>query len=678
MSAADLRPRGGVGPVPPAVTRPLAAGWRGWNNARPFIAPPRCEWPVAVRWARIAGYALLVAELVGFAWWSVVLVNHYALTSDFSAYNQATYLIAHGHLDPYSSSFRFPFWQNDGEFIFWPLAAIERIWPHLVTLKWLQDIAVVSAEAIAFGWICEIAAVRAAETGTVRLPVALVGLGALMLISDPWLVWTVSFDAHPEAFGAPFLIAAARDVYRGRRTTWLWAIATIGCGAVSASYLAALGGALMLSGRRWGRVGLAFVVLGAGWTLALHALGSGLGSGVSGLYGPLIAGPGGAIPADASTGTLIRAFFSHPGRFVDTMWRSRVDLWATVSPIGALGLVWIPALVPGILILAEGGLNLGFNFSFPSFQNCSLVAFVAVGTIELCSLWARRGGHVARWAMPLLIVLLAVNAVAWSVVWLPQTEHRWLRVSPGAARILAGINARIGPGDEVVASQGIAGGFSERQWLHPVVSSDLAFGVRAPRVWVIFAPDVGIETASVSGIRADVSQLAARPGARLVTARDGIWAFEWSPRRGARTLTLGGAGASQAVNPVCRGPVTHWHLTSDGHQGYVLDKAFWREPPGTYSATVSLDVTSAADVEVWDDTTSRLLARRTVPDTEGPTTEQLTVPVSRLGKQHPFEGWGLWRAVPQAPATGDVLEVRVWTPGGADHVSVYAVSLRRD
>jgi len=40
------------------------------------------------------------------------------------------------------------------EFAIWPLAAFYWVWPHDLVLLWLQDLGVVAAEALAFGWLC--------------------------------------------------------------------------------------------------------------------------------------------------------------------------------------------------------------------------------------------------------------------------------------------------------------------------------------------------------------------------------------------------------------------------------------------------------------------------------------------------------------------------------------------
>jgi hypothetical protein len=119
----------------------------------------RVQWSLALRRARTIGFVLLGIQFFGFCWWSSVLTHHFALTWDFAAYEQAASLIGHGHLDPWSTVLSTSFVRNDYEFVIWLIAPLQRLWPHPMTLKVLQDLATVDAEAIALDWMCDIAAV---------------------------------------------------------------------------------------------------------------------------------------------------------------------------------------------------------------------------------------------------------------------------------------------------------------------------------------------------------------------------------------------------------------------------------------------------------------------------------------------------------------------------------------
>ncbi len=102
---------------------------------------------VALRRLRQIGLALICLQFLAFCIWSAILVHRVALTHDFITYEQAFFLISHGHLDPFSSSLGYPFWQDHGSFLLWPLAFLNWLWPHPVTLLWLQDAAAVGCRS---------------------------------------------------------------------------------------------------------------------------------------------------------------------------------------------------------------------------------------------------------------------------------------------------------------------------------------------------------------------------------------------------------------------------------------------------------------------------------------------------------------------------------------------------
>ena len=108
----------------------------------------------SLRRVRRIGCAVLGLQLAGFLAWSAIQYSRFALTSDFATYNQAWFLIAHGHLVPYDTVQRFQFWRNHGELLCYPLALLYWVWPHGLTLLWLQDLCVTGAEVVAFTWAC--------------------------------------------------------------------------------------------------------------------------------------------------------------------------------------------------------------------------------------------------------------------------------------------------------------------------------------------------------------------------------------------------------------------------------------------------------------------------------------------------------------------------------------------
>ncbi len=555
------------------------------------------------------------------------------------------------------------------------------VWPHAVTQLWVQDAAVVGAETVAFLWLCDLAG--GARGGRIRppLPAVLASCGLVLLVADPWVYWTVSFDFHMEPFGALFLLLAARSLYRdpGSRRVWIWIALALACGDVVATLVVALGLSAALAGRTWWRPGLLVAAAGVLWTLVIAALGANKSSGLVVGYSYLTAASPGTIGSSPGLAQISSSIISHPARVAGILWSRGLDLYASVAAGGLIGILSPWVVVVTVVTLLENGLNHYLGFLTPGFQEFLLLVLVPVGSVDILARVARLR---PRWAV-VGSVLLAVNAVAWSVVWMPNTASHWLRVSPAAASALRSVQHQIGPTDEVIASQGVSGRFSNRTWIYPILAPG-ALPVRATTVWVIVAPDQGIETLSVVSSDALIAELAGPLHASLVSDRAGVWAFRWSPPPGTHSLTVPSevptvpawATTGAAGKSVTTGPPADWRAVGTGRAGYVVSGDYWRVPPGQYRATVELSATIPVHVEVWDATGGILLGRRDLPATDGFTAVSLEVDARRTHPAQPYSGAGPFSILAVPPPPGDELEVRVWSAGGG-LVSVSAVEVVR-
>jgi hypothetical protein len=663
--------------------------WRRWADAGPFVAPPRSEWPRALRRAWRVGLLLLFIQLVGLFVWSSVIAHRDALTFDFAGFYQAAVLIAHGHLNPYATTVGHAWWQDHAAFIMAPVGLIEHLWPHAVTLLWLQDLVTVGSEAIAFAWVCDIAARRTQRGGTTSAAVGLAVLGIILLTCNPWMDWSASYDFHAEVFAGFFVIGAARDLYRSRKTGWIWVAIALTCGDVGASYLGALGVSLILSGRRWWRAGAVTALAGLGWLFLLGAFHATQGSPPS-TYDALLAGDNQSLSQNSSSMVVVEAVLKHPATALSELWNARTNFFATLSPSGVIGILWLPLLVPIAMVLVEGGLTGSANFTQPGVQNVAAMPLVAVGTIAICAALITTGLGRKRWVRIGVFGVMVVNTLVWAAIWVPQIPNRWLTVSSDTGSVLRRVQTKIGPNDEVIADNGVVGEFANRTYVYPIVGSTLQDPIHTSRVWFIFAPTQGIESATVADTYTQMAAIAAYPHMRLVTASDGVWAFEWRAPKGTQSVYVD--GAKNAVAPTWAlagvggsandtGSHTDWHVTSNGQPGYVIDHAYWRELPGTYAANVSLSASTPTNaqtnVELWNTTTGALLSRKVVGNTDGRVTVHLRGDLSSVSPEPLYRGFGAWRIVPLPAPRGDELEIRVWSPGGKDRVSIYSAGIHR-
>jgi hypothetical protein len=207
-------------------------------------------------------WALVVVQLIGTMLWSRHVLDLASLTRDFGTYYQPWYLIAHGQLLPHNTlQGGYLFMRNDGELIVYVLAPLYWLFPnHELGFLWLQDLAAAGVSATCLAIVVEALPwrVEAARREQAVAAIARV-LVVVLVVANPFVYWTASFDVHMEVYGACFgLLAlraalrgraalrapaelAGRAALRGRRGIVLWALLTALCGTASLIFLVGVG-----------------------------------------------------------------------------------------------------------------------------------------------------------------------------------------------------------------------------------------------------------------------------------------------------------------------------------------------------------------------------------------------------------------------------------------------------
>jgi Predicted membrane protein (DUF2079) len=498
-------------------------------------APETPEPSRALRAVRWAGYALLGVQLVAFGFWSVLLFQRFSLSMDFAMANQAFFEIAHGNLNPVNSILHDHVWQDHSAFIEWPQALFYWIFPNSVTLLWLQDTAVVVAEAVAFTWICELAQKYRPGRPDAAL---LAAVGLVLLLINPWIWWTVSFDWHDEALAVMFLVLLARDMAHHRRRAWVWVVPLLACGDVGALYAAAAGLSAILAGRRSRLPGLGITGLGLAWLAVIRLIHGDVGTPVDNYE--YLQSPAGA---PFSLLALAKGMILHPGRVWLVFWTKRSLLWQNVSSAGVLGLAFIWALPVVVSVLGPNTLMFGPDFARPSFQNLPLYVLLPVGTVAVLGWLATRpapqfaGRRITALVAALAAVLVLVPAVTTAATWGPRVKSSWLLVDSITATTLRHAQARIPGSAEVVVSQGVAGRFSSRKDVQALKGPGVVRLDSSP-VYFVIVPYEGIEPLTPEQELHIVSRLSGPLHARLLLKRNNVWVFRWTPSPGQTTLTV--------------------------------------------------------------------------------------------------------------------------------------------
>ena len=681
-----------------------------WNARGPLVVPHRTEWAVGLRRLRVAGLILIALEFIGFCVWSEIQVHRFALTADFSLYQQAVYLMAHGHLWPLVTdggapiSFRgghfsaFPLFTNEAEFFLVPIAVLYRIWPHVVVAKFAQDIAICGGQTIAFLWMCELVAAQSDRDVADRSRLSqqtgmwVLAFGLVLLIANPWFIMGASFDLHAEAFALPCVVGAGRALHKGqRRSALVWGTLGMLSSAVGATYVVGIGLSAALTRRSAVRNGLMVAGLAFAWFAFLNVAGW-IATAGPGLFESVLNGGNGhvvwengywktvgATTQNASYGELLSTIASHPWNVFRALGQTHSSLWANVSASGVLGIVWLPTMIGTLAVLGPSAFNA--LYLEPGFQNVVAYGLISVGTVA-AAMWILRRSRRAGF---IVMTLLAINTALWGIIWFPHVSTEWAAVTPGAASTLSRIQKLIGPNDEVVASQGVSGAFADRQSSYAIMANGKTVQVAPGRkVWFVIAPFDGIETTDASVSIALIERLAQTPGTHLRAARNSVWAFEWTPPAGVHKFALkpvsvltmpAWALPGPSGRAVMKGATSSaWYVTNTGAEGYVFNRALWRVPAGHYKVSVTLSASALTNVEVWDTTRSRLLKRIVVSATHGKTSLNLPVVMTHTGHQPYVGGSLLWSDKPIVNI-GDTLELRVWTAGPPESVSVYRASI---
>ena len=623
------------------------------NAAHDGTAPPPESYRLLgrVRWF---GYGLLCLELAGYLAWSTFEYQRFSLTWDYSQYAQAWYLVAHGDFNLLGTVNGFPhFWQQNAEFIPYVLAPLYWVFHSGLLLQWVQDLSVVGAEIVAFTWLCDLARRKCAE----RDAAWLAGLGLLLLAADPWIWRTLSFDVHEEPLVMFFAVFTAWDLSRGKRRALVWAVPVLLGGAPTTTYVLGIGLGGVLAGRQTRKLGATLAIASLAYSAFLTAVHGNEGTNSFALGYLKLVSDNPFIPAE-------------------TLWGLRADIIANIAPAGLLGIV-----APLIALLTLGVIVpdtlTGLQFGEPLFQNVAVYLLVPAGTVGVLAWLLQR--H--RRAVFVLTGLIAAQTVGWAAVWGPRTPGDWVRVSRATATTLASVEARIPASAEVIASSGVLGRFSTRAQAYRIFSVG-AKEPLLPGTWFVITPTSGIETVTTATSMALIGEVAGPLRGKLITHANGVWAFRVTPPPGINSIEIPGstsplpawAAAGIAGRPVLGGPESTWHTAATGARGYVANGIQWQIYPGRYQVNVTLSASAPVNVELWDDTTNQIVTRRTIIQTDG--VQQVTLPltVPAAPDARAFSGWGPFHADFVPPRAGQLIEVRVWSPGGVT-VNVYSGDL---
>ena len=501
------------------------------------------------RHVRLVGSILLGAQLVALVLLSALEYHRYALSVGFGTYAQAWTAIGSGHLDPFSTFIGAPFWQNDAEFILWPLGLLHPVYPHAIDLLVVQDLALVGTEAVAFVWVLEILWAHR-EARPPKAATALAWASLVVILADPFAYETAAYDFHTEVLAALFVVLAARALWHGTfGQLWLWVPLALASLALASMYVVALGVSALLAGRRSRRAGGALVVAGGAYLVVLgtvDAHGFGQAHSLAGLYGYLVGPHHGVVrPVDVVGGVL-----RHPWTAMWTILRRWYFLFDFFVVFGLVGLwsVWTWPLVVAVMLPSALSAQVGFLNPLFSFQSWPTLMLVLVGTVLVLQRMLADGTK-GRLEARVSSVVWAIGVTVVSAALLPTVPGHWLPVRADSAAALARLDAVIPRGAQVIVSSGFVGRFGVRPQAYAYAPLSLRFPVTRPAVYFVIVPGQGNFEVAPSVAYAAVRFVDRTLGGRTVVAADGVYGLAWTPPAGTSAVRLPGPGPGPGAVP---------------------------------------------------------------------------------------------------------------------------------
>lgn len=643
-----------------------------WFQRKNIRIAPRGRYEVLL----LVGIGMFIVQAVVMMSFSSYEYTHYSDAFDFGLFYQAWYLIAHGIINPYSTIHNFYYWQNHFEIIMWILAPLYYIYPHGVTLLWLQDLGTSVANLSAYVWI-----VKSRQGSGSRRPFndyQIAGVALVLLNADPWIYWSDSYDFHFQSIATAFMVLAAMAFYfKNYKWTWFWVVLTLTTGDLGGLYVFAIGAAYIYRSRKIHVRPLMLCAVGLVWLLFVHAIGGAKGSQVANLYGYLM---GKGVASSAGLIPVIKGMAMHPVIVFEQLWRQRLDIYANIAPVGFLGVLTPLGATMSMVTLAINALA-GTLWIAPSFQSIPVYPFIVFGTVAwLQRLEGRRIGV-------LLSVFLVVNTLGWGVVWIPQIPNHWIDVSSTAANAISQAQSKIPRSASVIVSQGIMGRFSDRKRVYAFFSNFSNFRSFNKSYYVVLSPYSGIEVAQSITTIEQISLLTQSHEFALIFHKNGIWVFHFAPQH-VGTIQAKVPSVPQSIpawtlsstvgKSVLGGPTVDWGISSKpGRSGYLVDEDFWRLAPGSYHASLNYTSSEPVNFEVWNATGSRLLARQMLLPTRKRTIAVITFRVSSQFPNHIFWGWGPFEMKNILTTSFNQIEIRAWVPGTGE-ASVFSLGISKD
>ena len=443
---------------------------------------------------------------------------------------------------------RYPYLDDHFGLLLYPMALVYAVFPHGILLLWFQDLASIGAEVVVVLWVAEIVGRRMPESDTGRAGPAIVLGGAVLLLADPWFYTSILFDFHLNAFAALFLVLAARDAWNGRLTrSGIFAVALLLCGDTGGLYLAGLGLSMVIGAKGARRFGAMALVVGAGWVVIVHVLAVNQSHVLVSSYTYLVTGSP-LVPGTVTVFTVSRALLEHPHRWIQMLWGRKRIIYEVVIPSGVIGAVGPWALGTDFTVFFIQSIAYPLTFLVDGFDVIAGLLVVLASSAMAISAMAFSPRRALRIGAVVLGSGMLVQSVILAGIKIPQQFDYFLSISaPEAAALNRGLSETPSQA-EVIATWGVMGRFSNRQWDYPLYAGVEADPVRAETV-VFVLTEAGLEDDPPSTVSAIAAYAENRLHAKVLVHSSGVTVLEWHPPKGTIQVPIPNPSKLSASTP---------------------------------------------------------------------------------------------------------------------------------
>ncbi len=481
----------------------------------------------------------VVLQFIGLLAYSAFEYHRFTLGIDFAVYYQAASQISHGHLDPYSTIFGYPFVKSHFELIVWPLSLLLVVFRSPFVLLVVQDLSLVGTGLLAIFWVAELVERRDLAKPTAGLILALT---TVMVLLNPLTYYSAALDFHIEATATFFAVFGAFDIWSGRhRRGLVWLALCLLCGDLGGIYVVGVGLSATVASAKTRRVGILSMVAGLVWVGIISALGANQGSLISAQFGYLAGRT--ALPAGASgLAVAVGGVLAHPSRPLHLLWSRRHLIGTYLLPGGVIGILTPWGFGVPVLVLLSSGLGFNPLFIGEPYQQFAVFPFVLFGTMSLLT-------YVASNRSPLVMrletrrptdgirrtvtVLAMVGILACSSVFAAQrlrTSFTFNAVGgfipANEASQLRTLLARTPSSTEVIVAGPVLGRFAGRAYLYLVPNPPKPVAIHAATVLLIM--DTSHAYLSPAEETMAATTLSRQFHARTEVHGSSLWVLEWS------------------------------------------------------------------------------------------------------------------------------------------------------